>query len=340
MEGTIHMNKKAVTRRDVAEAAGVSETIVSYVINNTRYVAPEKRKRVLDAIHTLNYRPNSVARALRGKGSNMILFIAGDLSNEYYGSLVREIGSVASNAGFLVSLMDDQSAPQLINTISTYQVDAVVISSAAMDMDSIRKLADAGLPIVLLMTRDYPDFPGKVSRIYTGIESGIMRAVRLLYEKGRRHLVHVDRVSKNGHFATRRDMRFRGFCNEMEACGLPLLDSSFISGCTTYDEVYDAVCQRIQSGEPIDGFVCRNDPLACTVLSAIRACGLEVPRDISVTGFDNSRMSRVIQPKLTTLAHNQTDMAAAIFQSIKEMLAGEKPQDRYLQTTLIERETT
>ena len=62
--------KKQVTRADVAKLAGVSETIVSYVINNNRYVAKDKRERVEEAVRTLNYRPNNVARALKGKPSN------------------------------------------------------------------------------------------------------------------------------------------------------------------------------------------------------------------------------------------------------------------------------
>ena len=68
--------KKQVTRAEVAKLAGVSETIVSYVINNNRYVAKDKRERVEEAVRTLNYRPNNVARALKGKPSNQILFIA------------------------------------------------------------------------------------------------------------------------------------------------------------------------------------------------------------------------------------------------------------------------
>lgn len=337
----MEIKKSVVTRKDVALAAGVSETIVSYVINNTRHVAPEKRKRVLEAIEQLHYKPNTIARTLRGKGSSHILFVAGNLSNEYYGSLVEAIDSVAYDSGFLISLMSYQNTPDFVSRILTRQVDAVIISSIAMSVDSIRRLADAGLAVVLLMSRDYPDLHCEnISHIYTGIESGIMRAVRLMYDKGRRNLVHVDRISRNGHFSNRQDLRYRGFCNQMEAYGLPLHKSSFITGCTNYEELFDAVKARIRSGIPVDGFVCRNDLLACTVVSAVQSCGFNVPNDISVTGFDDSRMSRVIQPQLTTLAHDQTGIAAAILETIKHMLNGGMPEDHYFQTTLIERSTT
>ena len=71
---------KSVTRKDIAREAGVSETIVSYVINDNRYVDAEKKKRVLAAVEKLGYRPSPIARALKGKTSNHVLFIADDIT--------------------------------------------------------------------------------------------------------------------------------------------------------------------------------------------------------------------------------------------------------------------
>ena len=82
-------SRERVTRADVARMAQVSETIVSYVINNNRYVAKDKRQRVEEAIRRLNYRPNNIARALKGKRSNQILFIADNITNEYLRIQVR-----------------------------------------------------------------------------------------------------------------------------------------------------------------------------------------------------------------------------------------------------------
>ena len=95
-------NRERVTRADVAKAAGVSETIVSYVVNNNRYVAKEKRQRVEDAIAALHYRPNNVARALKGKRSNQLLFIADQITNEYFSRIVSEMDKYAYEAGFLI----------------------------------------------------------------------------------------------------------------------------------------------------------------------------------------------------------------------------------------------
>lgn len=328
------------TRRDVAELAGVSETIVSYVINNNRYVSAEKRKRVLEAVEQLHYRPNSIARALKGKGNSHILFIADNVSNEYFGRLMKEIDAVAYNKGYLVSLMGAKNDREFISRILSRRVDAIIISSAILQESYIQELVDDGIPVVLLMTRDYATVHGRVARIYTGIESGIMAAVRMLYESGCWHMVHVDRVSENGHFSTRQDLRFRGFCNQMESLGLPLTADSFISHCKNDDELFDAVCRRVRSDVPVDGFVCRNDRLACTVLNAVLSCGKAVPEDISIIGFDNSTTSKLTRPALSTIEHDQPGIARAALELIDAMVRDETPEECHFLTKLLPRGTT
>lgn len=337
---TMAQQHRVPTRKDVAELAGVSETIVSYVINDNRYVSEDKRRRVLDAVAKLHYRPNSIARALKGKGNSHILFIADNIANEHFGRLVREIDDVAYDKGYLVSLMASRNNSDFINRILARQVDAVIISSASLEDKYIQQLIDAGLPVVLLMTRDYAAITGRAARIYTGIESGIMAAVRLLYDSGCRHLVHVDRVSQSGHFSDRRDRRYRGFCNQMEALGLPLSPDSFISHCRDHDELYDAVCARIQSGVPVDGFVCRNDYLAFTVMSAVKSCGKRVPEDVCIIGNDNASMSTVMYPPLTTLEPDRSQVARAALELIDGMIRGQDPEECYFVTRMIRRATT
>ena len=334
------MSKKlhVPTRKDVAELAGVSETIVSYVINNNRYVSDEKRQRVLDAVRELHYRPNSIARSLKGKGSSHILFIADKIDNEYFGRIVREIDAVAYDKGYLISLMSVRNNQDFINRILSRQADAVIVSSTGLDDQYIQMLIDAGIPVVLLMTRDYATVTGEVSRIYTGNESGIMNAVHYMYDKGARHLVYVDRISQHGHFSNRSDMRYRGFCNQMEALCLP--SDAIITHKTSYEEVYDAVCELIRGGSPADGFICRNDQMASIVVQAVTDCGKRVPDDISVIGFDNSSICTILQPQLSSIDMERSAIASAAIELIDSMIAGNGADERHFITRLVLRGTT
>ena len=129
--------KERVTRADVAALAGVSETIVSYVINNNRYVAKDKRERVEEAVRVLNYRPNNVARALKGKPSNQILFIADHITNEYFANIVNEMDQYAYDAGYLISLCGNRN---------TKEFASQVISRQCRDSGcSISKMEDTGV---------------------------------------------------------------------------------------------------------------------------------------------------------------------------------------------------
>ena len=112
--------KGVPTRKDVADLAGVSETVVSYVINNNRYVAPEKRERVLKAIEELKYRPSSIARAMKGKGVNAILFICDNMTNEHFGKIVDEMDRLAYDRNYLISLIRGKNDERFVNQVLSH----------------------------------------------------------------------------------------------------------------------------------------------------------------------------------------------------------------------------
>ena len=130
-------NKERVTRVDVAKMAGVSETVVSYVINNNRYVAMDKRKRVEEAVRALNYRPNNIARALKGKQSNQILFIADHITNEYFASIVSEMDKYAYNSGYLISLCANRNTEEFVSQVISRQYDGIIVSSASFPAEYV-----------------------------------------------------------------------------------------------------------------------------------------------------------------------------------------------------------
>jgi len=146
---------RQVTRKDVAQLAGVSETVVSYVINNNRYVDKEKRRRVEEAIRELNYRPNTIARALKGKNTNHIVFIADQIITEHFSLLVSELDKHAYDLGYMVSLCSNRNSQKFINDIISRRYDGIIISSISFPNEYIQQLIDARIPVVLLANRDY-----------------------------------------------------------------------------------------------------------------------------------------------------------------------------------------
>ena len=255
--------EKAPTRKDVAELAGVSETIVSYVLNNNRCVAEEKRERVLAAVEQLNYKPNNIALALKGKHTNHILFICDNISNEYFGKITEEMARIAYESGYLISLMGSRNDDSFVSHVCSRVFDGIVISSTSFEEKYVLRLIGTGTPVVLLMNREYTkSIVGRAAQIYTGIHSGIKDCVQLLHDMGRQNIAYIDRVSKKRHFSTMADWRYNGFVTKMQECGYRITADNVIVGYETEEELYDALCSRIRDGLRVDGIVGRNDALA------------------------------------------------------------------------------
>lgn len=333
-------NIKSATRKDVARLAGVSETIVSYVVNNNRYVADDKRKRVLDAIQRLNYKPNNIARALKGKRSNHILFIADNISNEHFGKIVEEMDRISYDKGYLISLLADRSDQEFVAQVNSRLVDGIVISSASFEEKYVLQLIDSGVPVVLLMNRDYALVGDRASKIYTGIQQGVKECVKLLEQKGRRNIIYIDRISAHGHFSTMDDLRYNGFCAQMHESGLPITEDTIITGYTSEDDLYRGLRKKIEQGMKVDGVVGRNDNLACVAMSALIDCGFKIPADASVIGFDNSRMSSHVKPTLSSMEIDRPAIARTIVSMLDDMISGNGPSTQKFETKFIEREST
>ncbi len=332
---------KRVTRADVAKYANVSETIVSYVVNNNRYVHKDKRKRVEEAIAALHYRPNNVARALKGKRSNQIIFIADQITNEYFSSIVSEMDKFAYNKGFLISLCKNRNTQEFVTQVISRQYDGIIISSTSFPEEYLKQFVDANIPLVLFMNRRYHNIPPTVGVIDSGLYTGAREGVRHLVSKGRKNIIYIDRISSKGRKSTMDDLRLSGFVHEMIESKLEFSEEHIISGCFTEDQLEEEIIQRIRSGLKVDGIVGRNDILACVAMSALKRIGIYVPEDVSVIGFDNATISRFYSPKLTTMEMQREDISRAAIEMLERMMTGKQGELRATyKTNLISREST
>ena len=146
--------RQKVTRKDVAREAGVSETIVSYVLNKNRYVKEEKRQRVLEVVEKLQYHPNNIARALHGKGSLQILFIAEELSSGYFSELVSQMSRDAYRRGYMISLCESQEKDEFVSQILSRQFDGLFVSASGVTDRELKLLVKSGIPMVLFLNRE------------------------------------------------------------------------------------------------------------------------------------------------------------------------------------------
>ncbi len=331
--------KLKATRKDVAKLANVSETIVSYVANGNRYVDSEKKKRVKEAMKTLNYTPNPIARSLKGKNSKHMLFIVDQIDNEHFSRVVKAMDELAYEKRYLISLLGNRRDDDFLHHILSRQVDGIIISSMSMQEDSISHLINAGLPVVLVMNKDYNTEFKDACKIYTGLYNGARDIAKRLCDKGRKNILYIDRMSTKGVYSNLMDHRYRGYydvCKEHNICDP---QENFISGCKSHDEIFNKIKARLKSDKTVDGIMARNDLLATLALKAISEMGLTVPNDISVVGFDNSSIANYTSPKLSTVEIDRDELARQSIEMICAMLDGEKPDDVHINTNFINGES-
>lgn len=333
-------NKERVTRADVAKMAGVSETVVSYVINNNRYVAMDKRKRVEEAVRALNYRPNNIARALKGKQSNQILFISDHITNEYFVSIVSEMDKYAYNSGYLISLCANRNTEEFVSQVISRQYDGIIVSSVSFPAEYVEQFTQAGIPVVVFRRLRHQKTIEQVAYLGTGLYTGARSAVSHLIEKGCQNIVYIDRISARGHISPPDDMRFGGFVDEMEANGFLVGPENIICGCRSREELEEDVKRRLRTGSQVDGIFGRNDMIACIAMTAASQIGFKVPEEIKVIGFDDSSISRFCSPKLSTVSLRKAEIAKTAIDMLTQMIGGSQPENVDFDTTLIERDST
>ena len=331
---------RQVTRKDVARRAGVSETVVSYVINNNRYVDKDKRRRVEEAVRELHYRPNTIARALKGKNSNHIVFIADQIITEHFSLLVSELDKHAYDLGYMISLCANRNTRQFVSDIISRRYDGIIISSISFPKEYIQQLIDARIPVVLLVNRDYGDLCG-AGMIHNGLYEGAKECVRYLMGQGRRHLLYIDRFSSRGHFSDLSDLRYRGFIEQMRESGLSDEPAGrVITGCTSPEDVASAV-ETYLSRHPVDAIFGRNDKMACIAMQAAQRAGFRVPLDIAVVGFDNSTLGQYTTPPITSMEIQREGIAKSAVEMLQQMIEEHKaPAPVTFSTRLIERAST
>ncbi len=301
-----------VSRKDVAEYAGVTETIVSYVLNDNRYVKKEKKEAVLNAVKVLGYKPNRFARALKGKELKHILLLLDRIRTEYAGEIITEIDRFSEDLGYMVSVSIIENTEEFVKKILEWQVSGVVISSIYFDERYIQRLADAGIAVVVFESREYPNLRG-VTLINTGLYKGARMSVEYLYKAGCRKIGYVDRVSAKGTFSTYSDMRLKGYTDEIKRLSL---EPVIISGCYTTEDLEQKLSSYLLERK-IDGLFCRTDEMAVVAVNTAHRYNLSVPEDISIIGLDNSALSRSAFPKLTSIKLDRAAFAEAAVHAIE-----------------------
>ncbi|MFF2277794.1 LacI family DNA-binding transcriptional regulator [Agromyces sp. NPDC058126] len=325
------------TLRDVAAIAGVSYRTVSNVINGRVPVSGPTRERVEAAIAELGYRPQLAARQLRAGRSNLITLSVPFLSLPYFAQLAHAVVGAAERVGYDVVVDETHGDPErelrAAAGFQTLLTDGILLSPMSLD-DAGLVAARGRTPLVVLGERIRA---ARVDRVVVDSVTSSRDAAAHLIASGRRTLGFLGTVPDASIGAAAADLRLEGFRSALRAAGLEAKpqhvlevspwDPASPDGDYSREEGYARVRALLADGrsgsdplDGLDGLVCANDLLAIGALRAFREAGVEVPREVSVVGWDDSPESAFTAPSLTSVAPDLTELARLAVASLLRLV--------------------
>jgi LacI family transcriptional regulator len=324
-----------VTIYDVAREAKVSMATVSRVLNGTAVVKEETKQRVLDAIQRLGYRPNAVARGLASKRTQTIGVIVPDVSAAFVAELVRGIEDIAAMYDYQIILANSDAQLKreidLIGTMWEKQVDGLIYMTNHLQKEHIQAFEQAQIPVVLCATED-PE--RRIPSVNIDNRRAGKDAGRYLREKGCRRIAFVTTEIGVSSVA---DSRGEGLAACLEGDELIRIETR--DG--KYESALGLIKAKLQERE-IDGIVAASDELGIASIHAVQDLGKNVPSDVKVIAFDNTRLATMVRPEMTVIAQPMYDFGAVAMRFLTKLLLDE-PVDNYSVTLLhniVERSST
>ncbi len=320
--------RKSVTRDEVAKAAGVSTATVSYVVNNgPRPVSTETRKKVLKVIEKLGYRPNAVARNLRRQRTSTLGLILPDTYNPYFAEVARAVEQTAFDRGFTVMLChSDYNLERELHYVSVLQAEraaGVIWFPATSSAEPAIRLAEYDIPLVVL---DRKVEGMQASAVIADNFRGGYIATQHLIELGHHRIGCIARPFELHHSQE----RVRGYRAALEDNGFSPDERLTVKGGFRLDDGCEAATKLFYMDSPPSAIFAYNDFMAIGALRAAVECGLKVPEDLSVVGFDDIPQSAFTCPALTTVRLPKHEMGCQGAKLLLDLIDGKSPPSETL----------
>lgn len=322
---------------DVAQRAGVSTATVSRVLNNIGVVKGSTRAKVLKAVEELKYYPNIHARALAGGASKALGLIVSNVENPFFLDIFRSLEDEAHSRGFEVLMANTDYDPdrlaKSVHLMLGRRVAGLALIVSEMDSTLLHELQERKVRTMIL---DVGEPRPYITSIKTNYSRGMQRIAEYLYSLGHRKMAFVGHHTSLGPLSDRK----RTFSQVMEQLGGDVVFTT-IADSDGFDGGRRAVRQLYHSGFNPTAILCVNDFMAVGVLRQLREMNISVPHDVSVTGFDNIRLSEFLNPALTTVHIPREQIGRQIFESLTSAMSPEEsPREVIIDPELVVREST
>jgi LacI family transcriptional regulator, galactose operon repressor len=317
-QSSAQQERVVVTTRDVARLAGVSSSTVSHVLNGTRFVSDDVRRRVLGAVQNLGYEPNGVARSLKVNRSMTIGLIISDISNPFFTAVVRGVEDVTQANGYVLVLCnsDEDTAKEAmyLRALRAKRLDGLILAPAGEAHDYLRDTVRAQFPLVFL-NRDVASIDAPA--VLLDNEGAAFEATNHLIDLGHRRIGMIG----GRPLASTSIERKSGFARALRAAGLPADERLVVSGGSEAEGGHAAALALLSLEPRPTAIFSGNNLMTIGALAAIQERGLSVPQDVALLGFDDFSWAGVFRPRLSTVAQPTYELGCTAANVLLKVMA-------------------
>ncbi|HLR69090.1 catabolite control protein A [Virgibacillus alimentarius] len=328
-----------ITIYDVAREANVSMATVSRVVNGNPNVKPTTRKKVLNTIEQLGYRPNAVARGLASKKTTTVGAIIPDISSIFFAELARGIEDIATMYKYNMILSNsDQNKDkelQLINTMLEKQVDGILFMGGNITQEHVEQFSSSPVPVVLAATYDETNSIPSVNIDY---DVAAYEATKFLIGEHHTHPAYIS-GEKDSHISK---LKYKGYARALEESSIPIKEEYIVQGDFSYQSGIEAANELLELENKPNAVFVAADEMALGVIHGAQDKGLSVPQDLEVFGFDNTRLATMVRPTLSTIVQPMYDIGAVAMRLLTKFMNKEEVVEKkvVLPHRVIERNST
>ena len=311
------------TIKDIAERAGVSPATVSRALTDSGLVTEATRQRVHEVAREMHYRPNVQARNLRTRRSMAVLLVVRNVGNPFYLDVMKGVEAVARENGYSVLMGntedDSHRETEYVEMLRDGHADGMILMTGRLPAASSSGRGNLeGLPaVVALEMLEGSALP----HVQIDNVAAAREAVAHLAGLGHRRIAHITGPLPE----TMSVARLEGYRQAMADAGLAVPAGYEAAGNYRLETGQAAIQALFALPEPPTAIFVANDEMAIGAVHELRRIGFDVPRDVSIVGFDDLYLSRAFYPPLTTVRQPRLDIGRTAMSVLAAMLAGERP---------------
>lgn len=313
------MKQRKVRLKDIAEKAGVSTALVSYVLNNkmTKRINKDSAKKIRQVAKELNYQPNQIAKSLKSQKTYTIGLIIANIANPFFAQITRIIGDEArkKNYTLIIGNSDDDfnKSDELIQTFLNRQVDGIIITAVEKSENQIREIESKGIPVILI-DRFFPN--EQFNYITTDNYQATFDATQHLLDNGYKRIGFINHQTNLCHMQE----RARGYVEALQKNGNENILKREVSHEREGAEIAHCVEALLKMEEPVDAIFFSTILLTINGLKHLMNKKISIPKDLAVVAFDKTNIYDLFAIPLTYVKQPLEKISKAAVKSLLELM--------------------